>query len=82
MLSNIKNQIKELAKNAVFVAEEELGSGEGQAKKQLAIKYIIDHLPFSDFVKTVISIFLSSFIDDVVEISVIYMKTFSSSEGE
>jgi len=82
MFSNIKNQIKELARNAVFVAEEELGSGKGQEKKALAIKYIVEHLPFSGFIKTVISILLSSFIDDVVEISVTYMKTFSSSEGE
>ena len=75
MLSNIKRQIKELAKNAVFVAEEELGSGEGQAKKELAIKYIINHLPFSGFIKTVISILLSSFIDDAVEIAVTYLKS-------
>lgn len=82
MFTEIKNQIKELAKNAVFVAEKELGSGKGQQKKTLAIKYIVDHLPFSNLIKNIISILLSSFIDDVVEIAVTYMKSFKSSEGE
>ncbi|MBQ8460539.1 hypothetical protein IJ541_10625 [bacterium] len=81
MFSNIKNQIKELAKNAVLVAEDELGSGAGQEKKKLAIEYIVKNLPFSGFVRNIISIFLSSFIDDVVEISVSYMKSLSKSEG-
>lgn len=33
MLKKIKAIIKNLAKNAVMIAEEELGSGNGQAKK-------------------------------------------------
>ena len=82
MFSKIKNQIKELAKNAVLVAEQELGSGKGQEKKELAIEYILKNLPFSGFVKSIISIFLSSFIDDVIEISVNYMKSLSKAEGE
>ena len=82
MFSKIKNQIKELAKNAVLVAEQELGSGKGQEKKKLAIEYVLKNLPFSGFVKSIISIFLSSFIDDVIEISVNYMKSLSKAEGE
>lgn len=82
MFSNVKNQIKELAKNAVLVAEKELGSGKGAEKKKLAIDYIVKNLPFSSFVKTAISILLSSFIDDVVEISVKYMNRLSEEKGE
>ena len=41
MFVKIKNKIIELAKNAVLVAEEELGTGKGQEKKTLAIKYIV-----------------------------------------
>lgn len=82
MFSNIKNQIKELAKNAVLIAEKELGSGKGAEKKQMAIDYIVKNLPFSSFVKTIISILLSSFIDDVVEISVKYMNALSEEKGE
>ncbi len=82
MFSNIKKQIKELAKNAVMVAESELGSGKGEAKKKMAIDYIVKNLPFSGFVKTIISVLLSSFIDDVIELSVVYMKSLSKTKGE
>ena len=82
MFSNVKNKIKELAKKAVIVAEAELGSGKGQEKKKLAIQYIVNKLPFVPLVKTIISVLLSSFIDDVVEISVDYMNSLPSMEGE
>ncbi|MGN0031350.1 MAG: hypothetical protein ACI37Q_05280 [Candidatus Gastranaerophilaceae bacterium] len=82
MFSNIKQQIKELAKNAVFIAEKELGSGKGAQKKKMAIDYVLKNLPFSDFVKDIISIFLAGFIDDVIEISVKYMNTLSEEKGE
>lgn len=73
LFKNIKNTIMILAKNAVLVAEEELGSGKGQAKKQMAIEYIVSHLPFTGLFKTFIAAFLSRFIDDAVEIAVEYM---------
>ena len=82
MFSNVKNKIKELAKKAVFVAEAELGSGKGQEKKALAISYVVNRLPFPTIVKNIVSILLSSFIDDVVEISVDYMKSLPKTEGE
>lgn len=82
MFSNVKNKIKELAKKAVRIAEAELGSGKGQEKKKMAIAYIVSKLPFSGFLKTLISVLLSSFIDDVVEISVDYMNSQPCSEGE
>lgn len=82
LFSKTKNKIMELAKNAVLVAEAELGSGEGQEKKKLAIDYVLKNLPISSFLKSVISILLSSFIDDAIEISVNYMKTLSTIQGE
>lgn len=75
MFSNVKKQIKELAKNAVMAAEAELGSGSGQEKKKKAVSYIVNNLPFPGFVKTIVSVLLSSFIDDVVELAVTYMKS-------
>ena len=78
--SNIKNQIKEIAKNAVFVAEKELGSGKGKEKKELAIKYVVKNLPFSDILKPLVSMLWSKFIDDVIEISVTYMKSLQDTE--
>ena len=69
MFSNVKKQIKELAKNAVLAAEAQLGSGHGQEKKKMAIDYV--------------SILLSSFIDDVVELAVGYMKSLqNTTKGE
>ncbi len=82
MFSNFKNQIKELAKNAVLVAEEKLGSGNGQAKKKMAINYVVNNLPLPIWLKGIISVLLSSFIDDVVEIAVGYMKSLPKTEGE
>lgn len=82
MFKNIKKIITELAKNAVLVAEKELGTGKGQQKKQMAITYIIEHLPFSAFTRNIISIFLSKFIDDVIESVVAQLRTQTSKKGE
>lgn len=82
LFSKTKTKIKELAKNAVLVAEAELGSGKGQEKKKLAIEYVLKNLAISNFLKSIISILLSSFIDDAIEISVNYMKTLSTTQGE
>lgn len=82
LFSKTKTKIKELAKNAVLVAEAELGSGKDQEKKKLAIEYVLKNLPISNFLKSIISILLSSFIDDAIEISVNYMKTLSTTQGE
>lgn len=82
MLDNVKNQIKELAKNAVFIAEKELGSGKGREKKDMAVNYVVKHLPFPEIIKPLLAKLLSRFIDDVVELSVTYMKSLQSSEGE
>jgi hypothetical protein len=82
MFSNIKKQIINLAKNAVLVAETTLGSGNGEEKKKMAIAYIVKNLPLSTFVKNIISVVLSSFIDDVIELSVQYMKTLPKEKGE
>lgn len=81
MFSNLKKQIKELARNAVLVAETELGSNKGKEKKQLAINYILKNLPISGIFKHIVAILLSGFIDDVVEISVAYMNSLPKSEG-
>lgn len=82
MFSNIKKQIKELAIKAVQKAEVELGSGKGQEKKIIAIDYVLKNLPVSNFVKRIISVFLSSFIDDVIELSVHYLQLLPKEKGE
>lgn len=82
MFLNLKNQIIELARNAVLVAEDKLGSGNGQEKKKMAVEYIVKNLPLPNWLKYVISVLLSSFIDDVVEIAVQYMKSLPKTEGE
>ena len=41
----------------------------------MAVNYIVNRLPFSGTVKTIISLLLSSFIDDAVEIAVTYLKS-------
>lgn len=75
MFDKLKEKIKELAKTAVLKAEEALGSSKGQQKKEMAVKYVVDKIPAPALLKPVISILLSSFIDDAVELAVEYMKS-------
>ncbi len=74
MFDTLKEKIKELAKTAVEKAEGLLGSGEGEAKKQIAIDFILANLPVPDIFKTLIGILLSSVIDDAVEFAVYCMN--------
>ena len=82
MFENIKKQIKELAKNAVLKAEQELGSGKGQQKKRVAIDYVLKNLPKPEFMKMIVSVILSSFIDDSIELAVSYINSLSKMQGE
>jgi hypothetical protein len=82
MFSKIKTQIIELARNAVLVVENEIGSGKGQVKKEKAIEYVLKNLNCSTVVKNFISFFLSSFIEDVIEAAVNYMNSISKTEGD
>lgn len=82
MFSHIKSEIIEIARNAVLAAESELGSGKGKEKKEMAINYIIKNLPFSNFVKKIIGIFLSKFIDEAIESSVLYLNSLQTKKGE
>jgi hypothetical protein len=74
MLKNLKNSIKELAKTAVVIAENTLGSCKGQQKKKMAVEYIIKYIPVPAPFKQLVSLMLSSFIDDAVEFAVQYME--------
>ena len=70
MLQNLKVKIRELAKTAVYKAEEQLGSNKGKQKKEMALKYILEKLPLPILLKPVVSLLLSSFIDDAIELAV------------
>lgn len=82
MQKKLKNIIIELAKKAVLNSEQLLGSGKGQQKKDMAIDYVINHLPFSNLGKKIIAICLSHLIDDAIEVSVSYLNTLSEEKGE
>jgi len=74
MFNNYKKTIKELAKSAVVIAEKTLGSNKGKEKKKMAIEYIVKHLPVPIFIKPLITMLFSSFIDDAIEFAVEYME--------
>lgn len=74
MFKNLKLKIKEIAITAVQIAEETLGSNKGKEKKEMAIEYIVSKLPIILPFKKLITMLLSSFIDDAVEFAVQYMK--------
>ena len=74
MLNRLKSIIIESAKSAVVIAEKTLGSNKGKQKKQMAIEYVLKHIPLPSFIKPLISLFLSSFIDDAIEFAVECME--------
>ena len=74
LIKNLKHEIKELAKTAVILAEKSLGSKKGKEKKEMAINYIVSNIPVHPTFKPLLTIFLSSFIDNAVEFAVEYME--------
>lgn len=75
MLGKIKVRIKELAKTAVYKAEEALGSSKGKEKKAMAIEFVINKLPLPVLLKPLVTLLFSKFIDEAVELAVEYMKS-------
>ena len=82
MVRTLKSIIRNLAQNAVLIAEEEFGSGNGQAKKQMAVEYIIKNLPCPSFVKQILSVLLSKMIDEFVESAVKWLHSQKEIQGE
>lgn len=82
MKLKLREIINKLAKEAVLHSEELLGSGCGQQKKEMAINYVTERLPFSGFGKKLVAILLSWLIDDAVEASVSYLNSLSNEKGE
>lgn len=74
MLNNFKTKIKELAKTAVVLAEEKLGSNKGKEKKAMAIEFIVKSLPVPALFKPVISLLFSTVIDEAIEFALNYME--------
>ena len=74
MFTKMKIKIKELAKTAVLLAEETLGSNKGKEKKAMELKYVVDRIPVPSAFKAIISFIFSSFIDDAIELAVEYME--------
>jgi hypothetical protein len=74
MFTKLKTAITQLAKTAVFTAEEALGSNTGQQKKAMALEFIISNIPVIAPFKTIIAGLLSKFIDEAIEFAVTRMK--------
>lgn len=75
MLGNLKNTIKQLAQSAVAIAEKALGSSNGKAKKQMAVEFVVSHLPVPYIFKKFAAVLLSKFIDEAIEFAVEYMNS-------
>lgn len=82
MARSLKSIIRNLARNAVLIAEEEFGSGNGQAKKIMAVEYIVKNLPFPSFIKQFLSFILSKMIDELVESAVEWLHSQKEIQGE
>lgn len=82
MKPKLREIINNLAKEAVLRSEELLGSGCGQQKKEMAIDYVTEHLPFSGFGKKIVAVLLSWLIDDAIEFSVSYLNSLAKEKGE
>lgn len=73
-LKNLKQKIKEIAKSAVLEAEISYGGGNGQAKKRMAIDFVLNALRLPAFVERIIGIFLGAFIDAAIETALCALK--------
>lgn len=74
MFLNLKEIIKELAYSAVNMAEQTLGTEQGQKKKEMAIEFVVSRIPIMKPFKSIIVLFLSKFIDEAIEQAVMYMN--------
>ena len=74
MLNSLKNRVLGLAKEAVLKVEKNFNGEDGKYKKQVAVDYVINHLPVPDSVKFILGFVLSVFIDSAIEIAVAYMN--------
>ena len=72
MFENVKKVILLLAKKAV--AEVEPLSNTGKEKKEKAVKFVVEHLPFNNNLKKILGFFLSMVIDDAIETALFYLK--------
>lgn len=83
MFKHLKEAIKKLAQSAVAIAEQSLGSSNGQLKKKMAINYVVSKLPVPSILKGLIATLLSGFIDDSIEFAVKYMNSLKNkTDGE
>ena len=74
MLDNLIKKIPILAKQAVLRAEENLKTENGKTKKNEAVKFVIEHLPVANCLKSVLGTLLSVVIDSAIEIAVAFMN--------
>lgn len=74
MLNNLIKKIPILAKQAVLRAEENLKTESGKTKKNEAVKFVIEHLPVPNCLKSAIGTLLSVVIDSAIEIAVAFMN--------
>ena len=82
MLKEIINKIPELAKEAVFTAEKNLKTETGKTKKAAAIKFVVENLPVSKYLRRFLGTVMSVFIDSAIEIAVAFMNTEKTSDCE
>lgn len=80
MFKNLKQIIQDLSYNAVNMAEQSLDTTTGQEKKSMAIEYVVSRLPVAAIFKNLISMLLSRFIDEAIEIAFVYMKEVQNDE--
>lgn len=74
-LQKIKTIITNAAQEAVLEAEKSFQSGEGQAKKQAAIAFVVNALPLPTLLKPILGAVLGAFIDATIETAVKELKS-------
>ena len=68
--SALKKEIQEAAQAAVLEAEEIFGRGNGTAKKQAAIAFVVNALRVPPIVREILAFLLSAVIDAAIETAV------------
>ena len=74
MFENFKDTITDLAFSAVNYAENALSTSSGKEKKHAAITFLVNKLMLPPYLKPLIVLCFSGFIDTAVEKAVEYMN--------
>ncbi len=69
MLKKLKTQIDELARQAVYLAENTLTGDSYEKKREMALEFVVSNIPVCTPFKKIVAKILAKFIDEAIDIA-------------